>query len=123
MGPYPCSSSYLRTSHHIRHRLASQLFSSTVRLSECGCGALYDRNHTLSDCLLILGKDEFIRVSTAGYVVAFGEMVYRALDAVERLRSEGVDVGLVNKATMNIVDKDAIRKYRSFSLRVSVLSH
>ena len=59
------------------------------------------------------GKDEFIRVGTAGYVVTFGEMVYRALDAVDRLRSEGVDVGLVNKATLNIVDEDAMRKYGS----------
>jgi len=58
-------------------------------------------------------KDEFIRVGTAGYVVTFGEMVYRALDAVDRLRSEGVDVGLVNKATLNVVDEDAIRKFGS----------
>ncbi|RDW63290.1 putative transketolase [Coleophoma cylindrospora] len=58
-------------------------------------------------------KDEFIRVGTAGYVVAFGEMVYRALDAVDRLRSEGVDVGLVNKSTLNVVDEEAIKKFGS----------
>ncbi|TAQ89521.1 hypothetical protein B7494_g2181 [Chlorociboria aeruginascens] len=58
-------------------------------------------------------KDEFIRVGSAGYVVAFGEMVYRAVDAVDRLRSGGVDVGLVNKSTLNVVDEDAIRKYGS----------
>merc|ERR1712098_895160 len=40
-------------------------------------------------------KDEFIRTGSAGYVVTFGEMVYRAIDAVDRLRSQGVDVGLV----------------------------
>jgi len=38
-------------------------------------------------------------------------MVYRALDAVDRLRSEGVDVGLVNKSTLNVVDEKAMRKY------------
>jgi len=59
------------------------------------------------------GKDEFIRVGKAGYVVTYGEMVYRAIDAVDRLRSEGVDVGLVNKATLNIVDEDAMRKFGS----------
>jgi transketolase len=59
------------------------------------------------------GKDEFIRTGTAGYVVTFGEMVYRALDAVDRLRSEGVDVGLVNKSTLNVVDEEALRKYGS----------
>lgn len=58
-------------------------------------------------------KDEFIRTGTAGYVVTFGEMVYRAIDAVDRLRSEGIDVGLVNKSTLNVVDEDAIRKFGS----------
>ena len=58
-------------------------------------------------------KDEFIRVGTAGYVVTYGEMVYRSIDAVDRLRSEGIDVGLVNKSTLNIVDEDAIRKFGS----------
>jgi transketolase len=58
-------------------------------------------------------KDEFIRTGTAGYVVTYGEMVYRALDAVDRLRSEGVDVGLINKSTLNVVDEDALRKYGS----------
>ncbi|KAH8886157.1 putative transketolase [Thozetella sp. PMI_491] len=59
------------------------------------------------------GKDEYIRVGTAGYVIAFGEMVYRALDAVDRLRSEGIDVGLVNKATLNVVDEESIQKFGS----------
>jgi transketolase len=59
------------------------------------------------------GKDEFIRTGTAGYVVTFGEMVYRAVDAVDRLRSEGLDVGLVNKATLNVVDEEATRKWGS----------
>jgi transketolase len=56
-------------------------------------------------------KDEFIRTGKVGYVVCYGEMVYRALDAVDRLRSEGVDVGLVNKSTLNVVDEKAMRKY------------
>ncbi|KAK0120244.1 hypothetical protein ONS95_011650 [Cadophora gregata] len=58
-------------------------------------------------------KDEFIRTGSAGYVVTFGEMVYRAIDAVDRLRSQGVDVGLVNKSTLNVVDEEALRIYGS----------
>jgi transketolase len=58
-------------------------------------------------------KDEFIRTGTAGYVVCYGEMVYRAIDAVDRLRSEGLDVGLVNKSTLNVVDEEAMRKFGS----------
>ncbi|MGB3308836.1 MAG: transketolase C-terminal domain-containing protein [Nodosilinea sp.] len=56
------------------------------------------------------GKDEVIREGTAGYIVTFGDSVYRALDAVERLKQEGIDVGLINKATLNVVDEDTMSK-------------
>lgn len=59
------------------------------------------------------GKEEFIRRGSAGYVVSYGDMLYRSLDAVERLRQEGLDVGLVNKPTLNIVDEEAIKVYGS----------
>jgi transketolase C-terminal domain/subunit len=52
------------------------------------------------------GKDDLIRKGKIGYVVSFGDALYRALDAVERLREEGYDVGLVNKCTLNVVDED-----------------
>jgi transketolase C-terminal domain/subunit len=42
--------------------------------------------------------------------VSFGEAVYRALDAVIGLRETGVDVGLVNKATLNVVDDAMMKK-------------
>lgn len=50
------------------------------------------------------GRDEVIRSGTRGYVVSYGEMLYRALDAVERARSLGINVGLINKPTLNLVD-------------------
>ncbi|MEY3297860.1 MAG: hypothetical protein RLZZ597_1120 [Cyanobacteriota bacterium] len=56
------------------------------------------------------GKDEVIREGTAGYIVTFGDSVYRALDAVERLKQEGIDVGLINKATLNVVDEEMMAK-------------
>ena len=56
------------------------------------------------------GKDELVRDGTAGYVVSYGESLYRSLDAVERLRADGVDVGLINKATLNVVDEAMIAK-------------
>ena len=54
------------------------------------------------------GKDEIIRESAAGYVVSYGELLYRALDAVERARKEGIDVGLVNKPTLNVCDHETV---------------
>jgi len=57
-------------------------------------------------------KDEFIRTGTAGYVVTF----VRWSTGSRRRRQapkRGVDVGLVNKSTLNVVDEDAIRKFGS----------
>ncbi|MEM0915710.1 MAG: transketolase C-terminal domain-containing protein, partial [Planctomycetota bacterium] len=56
------------------------------------------------------GKDEVIREGSAGYVVSFGSTVHRALDAVETLKEEGLDVGLINKPTLNVVDEDTMAK-------------
>ena len=36
--------------------------------------------------------------------------MYRALDAVERLKQEGIDVGLINKPTLNVIDEDMMTK-------------
>ena len=56
------------------------------------------------------GKDETIVEGDAGYVVAYGDMLYRAWDAVLRCREQGLDVGLINKPTLNVVDEQTIRK-------------
>jgi transketolase C-terminal domain/subunit len=54
------------------------------------------------------GQDEVVREGSAGYIVSFGDALYRALNAVERLKQEGIDVGLINKPTLNVVDEAAI---------------
>lgn len=59
------------------------------------------------------GKDDIVVEGTAGYVVSFGDMLHRSWDAVLRLRQEGLDVGLVNKSTLNLVDEQTIRKVGS----------
>lgn len=56
------------------------------------------------------GKDEVIREGTQGYIISFGEALYRALDAVERLKKEGIDVGLINKPTLNVIDEAMMTK-------------
>jgi len=54
----------------------------------------------------IPGRDDVIRAAPAGggYVIATGDITYRALDAVITLQKEGVKVGLINKATLNVTD-------------------
>lgn len=56
------------------------------------------------------GKDEVIREGAAGYVVSYGDLLYRALDAVESAREAGLDVGLINKPTLNVVDEAMMEK-------------
>jgi len=62
------------------------------------------------DYKFVPGKDEVIREGSAGYIVSFGDALYRALDAVERLKQEGIDVGLINKPTLNVVDEEMMAK-------------
>lgn len=56
----------------------------------------------------VSGKDDVIRTGTAGYVVSFGETLYRALDAVLTLREDGIDVGLICKPTLNVYDEETM---------------
>jgi transketolase C-terminal domain/subunit len=55
------------------------------------------------------GKDEIIRYGTAGWVVTYGDLLYRALDAVEQLRARSIDVGLINKPVLNNIDEDTLQ--------------
>jgi transketolase len=58
-----------------------------------------------ADYQFIPGKDDLIREGKDGYIVTFGETVYRALDAVIKLRAAGLQIGLVCKATLNVYDE------------------
>lgn len=74
------------------------------------------------DYEFVPGKDEVIAEGKAGYVVACGDLVYRAWDAVLRCRQEGLDVGLINKPTLNLVDEEVgnlsnIRLHRAEAAR------
>jgi transketolase C-terminal domain/subunit len=57
------------------------------------------------------GKDDVVRdAQGGGYVVAYGETSYSALDAIIRLGEEGLKVGLVNKPTLNRMDEDSMKR-------------
>jgi len=56
------------------------------------------------------GKDEVIREGSDGTIVTYGEMVYRCLDAVEQLKAEGINIGLINKSTLNVIDEEMVEK-------------
>lgn len=58
----------------------------------------------------VSGKDDVVREGTAGYIVSFGETTYRALDAVIKLKAEGIDFGLICKSTLNVYDEEMMKK-------------
>jgi transketolase C-terminal domain/subunit len=64
---------------------------------------LYGEGYTF-----VPGKDEIVRQGTAGFIVSYGEMLYRCLDVVEQLKEEGVDIGLINKPTLNTIDGEML---------------
>lgn len=81
--------------------------------------AMYGENYAF-----VPGKDEIIREGNAGYIVAFGELLYRSLNVIETLKQEGIDVGLVNKSTLNVIDEETMAKIGSapFILVVEALN-
>jgi transketolase len=59
----------------------------------------------------VVGKDDVVREANGGgYIVSFGEVVYRALDAVITLNEGGTKCGLVCKSTLNVVDEAMMKK-------------
>jgi len=56
------------------------------------------------------GRDDVIRDGEDAFIVSYGEMLYRCLDAVERLKEEGHRVGLINKATLNVADEPMLER-------------
>ncbi len=56
------------------------------------------------------GKDEIIREGSDGCIVSYGEMTYRCLDAVLQLKEQGLNIGLINKPTLNVIDEEMIVK-------------
>jgi transketolase C-terminal domain/subunit len=79
--------------------------SATPCLLTPGGEKLYGDDYTFEP-----GKDEIVREGKDGYVITYGEMTYRCLDAIEQLRSQGLEVGLINKPTLNVVDEDVLEK-------------
>jgi transketolase C-terminal domain/subunit/transketolase N-terminal domain/subunit len=56
------------------------------------------------------GKDEIIRKGNAGYIISYGEMLYRCLHVVKLLRREGIEIGLINKPTLNVLDREMLAR-------------
>ena len=56
------------------------------------------------------GVDEIIREGSAGWIISYGDMLHRCLHVVEEYREKGINIGLINKPTLNSVDEDIMAK-------------
>ena len=56
------------------------------------------------------GIDEIVRDGDAGWIVTYGDMLHRCLHVVEEYRANGINIGLINKPTLNSVDEDMMEK-------------
>jgi transketolase C-terminal domain/subunit len=54
------------------------------------------------------GRDDVVRSGRDGWIVSYGDVLSEALDAVTALKESGLDVGLVNKSSLNVVDEAAL---------------
>ena len=56
------------------------------------------------------GADEVIREGDVGWIISYGDMLHRCLHVVEEYRENGINIGLINKPTLNSVDEDIMAK-------------
>ena len=57
-----------------------------------------------------IGRDDLLHEGSDGYILSYGESLYRCLNVVDQLRAEGVSVGLVNKSTLNVPDEASLAR-------------
>jgi len=74
-----------------------------LRLGRPGVPVLFDENYKFA-----VGKAVTVAEGTKATVIATGIMVGIALEAAEMLRGEGIDVRVLNMATIKPIDREAI---------------
>jgi transketolase len=62
------------------------------------------------DYKFVKGKDDLIMDGSDGYIVTFGDALYRSIDAATRLKKEGINVGVINKSCLVDVDEEMMAK-------------
>lgn len=77
--------------------------SATPYIENEDGGRMYDEGYAFTP-----DKDEIVREGSAGYIISYGEMLYRCLHAVELLKKDGIDIGLINKPTLNVIDEEKL---------------
>ena len=69
------------------------------------------------------GKIDFIRTGNAGMVISMGTPTGRALEAVDALRAEGLDISLAHVATPAELDRSSVQEITGQPFIVTVEDH
>jgi transketolase len=73
-----------------------------------------------SDYRFTAGQDEIIRPGDLGYIVSYGEMLYRCLDVVDKLNAQGIKIGLINKPCLNVPDEKMLEHLKGAGFVLTV---
>ncbi len=76
-----------------------------IRLSRAATAIIHDESFTFA-----LGKAETVRDGDDATVIAYGIMVYAAMQAAEKLADSGISCRVLNMATVKPVDEGAVIK-------------
>jgi transketolase len=117
LGPDDTTRLYFPADQHQMRSLVQRVFH------EPGLRFIFSPRSALPDILSMDGKpvygpgyrfepgvDDVVLEGKAGWVVSYGDVLHLALDAVLELRASGLDVGLLNKPTLNRVDEAALAR-------------
>ena len=74
-----------------------------IRLSRAATPIIHDENYSFE-----IGKAEIMRSGQQATIIACGIMVDAALIAADKLSTEGINCSVINMATLQPVDKEAI---------------
>jgi len=69
------------------------------------------------------GKADLIREGKDGYILTYGCMVYRAVEISEKLKKEGISIGVLNFSCPTVIDEDLIKKAIETSFIITYEDH
>ncbi len=69
------------------------------------------------------GKADLIREGKDGYILTYGCMVYRAIKVYEKLKSDGIDIGILNFSCPTLIDEEKIKIAINTGLLITYEDH
>ena len=69
------------------------------------------------------GKADIIREGKKGYILTYGCMVYRALKVYEKLKEEGINIGIMNFSCPTVIDEEKIKVAIDTGLLITYEDH